>query len=267
MACFGFAIMENMKIILSNDDGIIAPGLLALAKELSSISEVTILAPERERSAISRAITLREPIILKKREILEGVKAYAASGTPADCMKVALLSFCDQPDVVIIGLNPGSNLSTDIVYSGTVAAACEASMLGTPGIAVSMDDSEDGSFNFETGARAARELVEKLDFSKAPEGIVLNINVPNAPWEDIKGWRLTKLGKTKFHERYIHRVDPSGNDYFWINGVLLPDDDDPSSDYLSLKQNFISVTPLMGNFSLPLDEEKAREWLGALLEN
>ena len=259
--------MGNMKIILSNDDGIKAPGLLALAKELTSLAEVTILAPERERSAISHAITLREPIILKKCEILEGVKAFAASGTPADCMKVALLSFCDQPDVVIIGLNPGSNLSTDIVYSGTVAAASEASMLGVPALAMSMDDSPEGVFHFETGARAARELVEKLDFSKAPEGVVLNVNVPNVPWEEIKGWRLTSLGKTKFHERYIHRVDPSGNDYFWISGVLLPDDDDPSSDYLSLKHNFISLTPLMGNFALSVEEEKVREWLSVLFEN
>ena len=157
-----------MKIIISNDDGIKAPGLLTLAKELTSFAEVTVLAPERERSAISHAITLREPIILKKYEILEGVKAYAASGTPADCMKVALLSFCDLPDVALVGLNAGTNLSTDIVYSGTVAAASEACMLGVPALALSLDASEDGKFRFDTGARAAREIIEKLDFSKSP---------------------------------------------------------------------------------------------------
>ena len=255
-----------MKIILSNDDGIYAPGLLALARELAPLGEVTVLAPERQRSAISHAITLREPVILKKIELLEGVKAYAASGTPADCMKIALLSFCDPPDAVLIGLNPGSNLSTDVVYSGTVAAACEAGMLGAPALALSMDDSEDGNFNFETGARAGRELLEKLDLSKAPAGVVLNVNVPNVPWENIKGFRLTKLGKTKFHERYIHRVDPSGNDYFWINGVLLPDDDEPDSDYLSLKDDYISVTPLSAAYGFPLTAEETKEWLKPLFE-
>ena len=127
-----------MKIILSNDDGIYCEGLLVLAETLASENEVTIIAPERERSAISHAITLREPIILKKKELLPNVKAYAATGTPADCMKIALLSFCDQPDCVLIGLNPGSNLSTDIIYSGTVAAASEANMLSVPAFAFSM---------------------------------------------------------------------------------------------------------------------------------
>ncbi|MBR5624718.1 5'/3'-nucleotidase SurE [bacterium] len=255
-----------MRIIITNDDGIKAPGLAALAAELVPFAEVTVLAPERERSAISHAITLREPIILKKQEMPGGVKAYAASGTPADCMKVALLSFCDMPDVALVGLNAGTNLSTDIVYSGTVAAASEACMLGVPALALSLDASEDGEFRFDTGARAAREIIEKLDFSKAPEGLFLNVNIPGVPWEEVKGYRLTKLGKTKFHERYIHRVDPSGNDYFWISGVLLPDDEDPASDYLSLKQNFISVTPIMGNFASPLKEEEAKEWLRGLFE-
>ena len=254
-----------MKIILSNDDGIYCEGLLVLAETLAGENEVTIIAPERERSAISHAITLREPIILKKKELLPNVKAYAATGTPADCMKIALLSFCDQPDCVLIGLNPGSNLSTDIIYSGTVAAASEANMLGVPAFAFSMDDSKDGKFCFETGAKAAKEMLSKIDLRSAPKGVILNVNVPNVPFEEIKGYKLTTLGKTKFHERYLHRTDPGGNDYFWISGVLLPDDEDPKSDYLTIKQNFISVTPLNSNFTSAPNVEEVKVWLKALI--
>jgi len=257
--------MFDMRIILSNDDGIDSPGLLSLAEILSENNEVTLIAPERERSAISHAITLREPVILKKRELFKNVRAFAATGTPADCIKIALLSFCDQPDCVLIGLNPGSNLSTDIVYSGTVAAASEASMLKCPAVAFSMDDSKDGSFHFETGAKVAAELLARLDLKGAPQGVFLNVNIPNIPYEEIKGCRLTHLGKTKFHERYLHRTDPAGNDYFWISGVLLPDDEDPSSDYLALKQGYISITPLFSNFTLSSPHEEARLWLKELL--
>ena len=254
-----------MKIILSNDDGIYCEGLLVLAETLAGENEVTIIAPERERSAISHAITLREPIILKKKELLPNVKAYAATGTPADCMKIALLSFCDQPDCVLIGLNPGSNLSTDIIYSGTVAAASEANMLSVPAFAFSMDDSKDGKFCFETGARAAKEMLSKIDLRSAPKGVILNVNVPNVPFEEIKGYKLTTLGKTKFHERYLHRTDPGGNDYFWISGVLLPDDEDPKSDYLTIKQNFISVTPLNSNFTSAPNVDEVKAWLKDLI--
>ena len=254
-----------MKIILSNDDGIHSEGLLALAETLAAENEVTIIAPERERSAISHAITLREPIILKKKDLLPNVKAYAASGTPADCMKIALLSFCDQPDCVAIGLNPGSNLSTDIIYSGTVAAASEANMLNVPAFAFSMDDSKDGKFHFETGARAANDMLSRIDLKSAPKGVILNVNIPNVPYEEINGYKLTTLGKTKFHERYLHRTDPGGNDYFWISGVLLPDDEDPKSDYLTIKRNFISITPLNSNFTSAPDIEEVKEWLKDLI--
>lgn len=254
-----------MKIILSNDDGIYCEGLLVLAETLAGENEVTIIAPERERSAISHAITLREPIILKKKELLPNVKAYAATGTPADCMKIALLSFCDQPDCVLIGLNPGSNLSTDIIYSGTVAAASEANMLSVPAFAFSMDDSKDGKFCFETGAKAAKEMLSKIDLRSAPKGVILNVNVPNVPFEEIRGYKLTTLGKTKFHERYLHRTDPGGNDYFWISGVLLPDDEDPKSDYLTIKQNFISVTPLNSNFTSAPNVDEVKAWLKDLI--
>ena len=254
-----------MKIILSNDDGIYCEGLLVLAETLAGENEVTIIAPERERSAISHAITLREPIILNKKELLPNVKAYAATGTPADCMKIALLSFCDQPDCVLIGLNPGSNLSTDIIYSGTVAAASEANMLSVPAFAFSMDDSKDGKFCFETGAKAAKEMLSKIDLRSAPKGVILNVNIPNVPFEEIRGYKLTTLGKTKFHERYLHRTDPGGNDYFWISGVLLPDDEDPKSDYLTIKQNFISVTPLNSNFTSAPNVEEVKVWLKDLI--
>lgn len=254
-----------MKIILSNDDGIYCEGLLVLAETLAGENEVTIIAPERERSAISHAITLREPIILKKKELLPNVKAYAATGTPADCMKIALLSFCDQPDCVLIGLNPGSNLSTDIIYSGTVAAASEANMLSVPAFAFSMDDSKDGKFCFETGAKAAKEMLSKIDLRSAPKGVILNVNIPNVPFEEIRGYKLTTLGKTKFHERYLHRTDPGGNDYFWISGVLLPDDEDPKSDYLTIKQNFISVTPLNSNFTSAPNVDEVKVWLKDLI--
>ena len=256
-----------MRLVLTNDDGIAAPGLLALSEALIEFGKIDIIAPEHERSATSHSLSLREPVILRKVQGIfpKGVTANAATGTPADCMKIALLSYCSPPDVVVCGINPGSNVSTDIIYSGTVAAAFEAALLGIPALAISLNDAKDGVYHFETAAAVAKKLIEKINFQALPKETVLNVNVPNVPLSEIKGYRATHLGQTKFHERYIRRTDPRGNDYFWINGVMLPGDDDENSDYLALTENFISLTPLHCDLTNREAAQKSDTWLKGLM--
>lgn len=263
-----------MKLILTNDDGIAAPGLQALCRSLLELNPetVAVLAPESERSASSHHLTLNEPVILRKKAGLfpPGVEAYGASGTPVDCMKIALLSFCDQPDMVVAGINPGANYSTDIIYSGTVAAAFEAALLGVPAMAVSLAEPIDGDgeveWQFETGAAVAAELLLQTDWQAIPRGTILNVNVPNIPRGELKGYRATKLGRTNFHERYLRRKDPRGNDYFWLNGVMLKGDEDEDSDYIAVSEGFVSVTPLQCDLTDRGTLDAAKGWLGGLLK-
>jgi 5'-nucleotidase len=233
-----------MRILLTNDDGIDAPGLAVLAEALRPHAELMIVAPATEQSAVGHAITIHDPLKVRERYHGSELFGYAVHGTPADCVKLALCSLMPQhPDLIMSGINNGANLSTDIIYSGTVSAATEGTLLGIPSLAVSIN-SFDRRAQFATAARAALQLLGVVPHLQLPTGTLLNVNVPDLPWAQLKGWKLTVQGRTKYVENYERRVDPRGNAYFWIAGTIVETDENPDADYRAVKNGFISLTPL-----------------------
>lgn len=233
-----------MKVLLSNDDGIHAPGLHTLACAMKEVADVTIVAPEREQSAVGHAITIYDPLKVKEHYENDVFFGYAVSGTPADCVKLALNALMpEHPDLLISGINQGPNLGTDIIYSGTVSAATEGMFLGIPSIALSIN-SFSRTAHFETAARVIRDLYEELPELSLPDAVLLNINVPDVPYEEIKGWKMTHQGSTRYIEEYVKRHDPHGNVYYWVNGTICESPEDMSADYFAVKHKYVSVTPL-----------------------
>ena len=234
----------TMKILLCNDDGIEARGLNILANALSQRADVFIVAPDSERSAVGHAITINDPLKVKEQYHDSILFGYAVSGTPADCVKLALCSLMKhKPDLIVSGINQGANLGTDIIYSGTVSAATEGTLLGIPSIAVSVN-SYDRNAYFDTAALIVSELIDVLPSFHLPSGTLLNVNVPNLSRSDIKGFKITSQGKSKYVENYVQRIDPRGNAYYWINGSLAEIDEEPHADYLAIKNQFVSITPI-----------------------
>ena len=207
-----------MKILLTNDDGINAPGILALAKRISQIAEVTIVAPDRERSATAHAITMHKPLRTERTALSDcDATAWTVNGTPSDCVKLAVEAILDtHPDMVISGINRGYNLGSDVIYSGTVSAAIEASLLGVPALALSAASGEQSCFDF--AARFAGNLCEQTKMQKFPKDILLNINVPCIMENDYKGVFVTHLGVRKYENTFEKRQDPRGKSYYWMAG-------------------------------------------------
>ena len=233
-----------MRILLCNDDGIEAPGLRTLADALRPRAELFIAAPATEQSAVGHAITIHDPLKAIERYHGNELFGYAVTGTPADCVKLALCSLMPaKPDLLISGINQGANLGTDIIYSGTVSAATEGTMLGVPSIAVSVNSYE-RTARFDTAAEIVCELLDKVMLFRLPTGTMLNVNVPNVARESVVGYKLTSQGHTKYVEEYVKRTDPRGHAYYWIAGELVEMDDDDSTDYLAVKNGFVSITPL-----------------------
>jgi 5'-nucleotidase len=237
-----------MIILVSNDDGIHAEGLIALEKSVDPLGEVYTVAPEREQTSMSHALTLHRP--LRVREV--AAKRLAIDGTPTDCVKLALTGLLPvRPNLVISGINKGPNLGDDIIYSGTVSAALEAALLGIPAIAVSLVTFE--NLKFDAAAEFIAALVQRLKDSGLPPQMLLNINVPALPKENIKGWRFTRQGKRHYSENIVERVDPRGKKYYWIGGDDLGFDQDDGTDCMAVHEGYISVTPLqvdMTNYKL-----------------
>jgi 5'-nucleotidase len=233
-----------MEILISNDDGIDAPGLRALVDALRERAAVYVVAPHTEQSAVGHAITIHNPVKVAVREYQGAQLGYAVYGTPADCVKLALNSLLPrQPELIVSGINQGANMGTDIIYSGTVSAATEGTLLGIPSIAVSVDCYQPDA-HFDTAAAVVVELLDHLREFVVPSGTLLNINVPNVPFSELQGWRLTSQGKTKYVENYLQRRDPRGNAYFWIDGELIEQEEVEHADYRAVKQGYVSVTPI-----------------------
>lgn len=234
-----------MKILVSNDDGINAPGIHSLVFALEKVADVFVVAPDKEQSATGHAITIHDPLKVTKKYIDDKFFGFAVNGTPADCVKLALCSLMvdNQPDLIVSGVNQGANLGTDIIYSGTVSAATEGTLLGIPAIAISVDSfSRDAKFS--VAADAVLDIIEKLNEFNLPEGTLLNVNVPNTERNKIKGWKLTYQGKTKYVEKYVERIDPRGNSYYWIDGELVEREDEIDADFRAVKEGYISITPI-----------------------
>jgi 5'-nucleotidase len=235
----------EMNILLANDDGINAPGLITLARALTQLGNLYISAPDSERSAASNSITLAVPLRARKVDFpVHNTIAYAVSGTPADCVKIALSTlFKDKIDLVVSGINKGSNMCVDIFYSGTVAAAFEGAFKNILSVAVSLnsyDINEDYSPASEWAIKCIRTLI-KSDVSKDK---VYNINVPAIPAEEIKGLKITRSGTVDYFEKYEQRLDPNGHSYYWINGSPKVIDNDENTDVVAVKNGYVSLTPL-----------------------
>lgn len=228
-----------MKILVSNDDGYLATGINALAQALSEIAEVIVFAPDRNHSGASNSLTLHAP--LRVHKVREG--RYFVNGTPSDCVHLALSGLLDEdPDIVVSGVNHGANLGDDVIYSGTVAAAMEGRFLGLPAIAVSLVGRH--ASHFDTGARVAADLVRKLQQDPLAKDIILNVNVPDLPYEQLNGFESTRLGFRHRSEPLVPMEDPQGNRIYWIGPAGDGQDAGPGTDFDAIERGAVAVTPL-----------------------
>ncbi len=246
-----------MRILISNDDGVLAPGIRALANELSKVSDIEVMAPDRNRSGASNSLTLSRP--LRVRQLESG--HYSVEGTPTDCVHLALTGFLDKTvDMVVSGINDGANLGDDILYSGTVAAAMEGRYLGIPAIAVSMVG--ETIQHYETAAIIARQLVLQLQKSPLPLKTILNVNVPDLPLDKIKGIEVTRLGTRHSAEPIVKEYDPRGHAIYWVGPSGPEADAGPGTDFFAVSQGFVSITPLQ----LDLTHYKAFEQISTWMD-
>jgi 5'-nucleotidase len=263
-----------MKLLISNDDGVFALGIQTLANTLAEAGhQVTVVCPDRERSATGHGLTLHDPIRAQRVESLfhTAIKAWACSGTPSDCVKLALGALLDTPpDLVLSGINHGSNLGTDVLYSGTVSAAMEGVIEGIPGIAFSL--ASFSSREFRPAAQFAQTLVDQLAQQPLPRPMLLNVNVPPVPTDEIAGVKVTRQGVRRYVDLFEQRIDPRGKTYYWLAGELLEDIDEPETDFplpeairaadgaldwinktpadvSAIRQNYITITPLQYNLT------------------
>jgi 5'-nucleotidase len=232
-----------LKILISNDDGIDSPGIAALAKEMKKIGDVTVIAPRTEQSAVGHAITMKIPLRITEYYKNGDFFGYAIDGTPADCLKIGIRNILKtRPDIVLSGINNGSNTAINIIYSGTVSAAREAAIMDLPAIAISQTSHDAKDFSYS--ARIASELTKQVLKRGLPNGTLLNVNVPNLPAEEIAGILVTKQGKSKWDDVYEERIDPYGKKYYWLTGSLMETDDKLETDQFAIKNNFVSITPV-----------------------
>ncbi|MCE0723439.1 MULTISPECIES: 5'/3'-nucleotidase SurE [Legionella] len=228
-----------MRVLISNDDGVFAPGINRLAKELSTFVDIEVVAPDRNRSGSSNSLTLSRP--LKAKKLDNGY--YSVEGTPTDCVHLAVTGFLDtQFDMVVSGINDGANLGDDILYSGTVAAAMEGRYLGLPALAFSMVG--DNIQHYDTAAIIAKHLVMKLGTHRLPSQTIFNINVPDMPLDKIKGLQVTRLGTRHGAEAVVKDKDPRGRPIYWIGLPGAEADAGPGTDFYAISEGYVSITPL-----------------------
>ena len=226
-------------ILVTNDDGVYSPGIQILAKRLKELDEVVIVAPDRERSAAGHSMTLHRPLLIE--QVKEGI--YSVNGTPTDCVNIAVKGLLSGvPRLVVSGINKGPNLGDDVTYSGTVAGAIEARILGIPSFAVSLSARSD--FLFTTGADVSVQVARMILEKGMSNGTLLNVNVPNVETAEIRGTAITRLGKRIYHQMTVERVDPRGKKYYWIGGGEPEWEREEGTDFDAVGKNLVSITPL-----------------------
>ena len=247
-----------MRILISNDDGYFAPGLACLAQHLSAIADVVVVAPERDRSGASNSLTLNRPLNLRKA----ASGFYYVDGTPTDCVHLAVTGMLDtQPDLVVSGINSGANMGDDTIYSGTVAAATEGFLLGIPAIAISMIGHE--LKHYETAAQVAVELVQRFKTEKHSQPWLLNVNVPDVPYEQLQGMEVTRLGKRHKAEPVVKSSNPHGQPVYWVGAAGKAQDAGEGTDFFAASQNRVSITPLQIDLTQYSQLDAVRSWLVA----
>ncbi|MFT4059945.1 MAG: 5'/3'-nucleotidase SurE [Legionella sp.] len=248
-----------MRVLISNDDGVHAPGINILAKELATIVDIEVMAPDRNRSGASNSLSLTRPLKITQLEN----KYYSVEGTPTDCVHLALTGFLNPVfDMVVSGINDGANLGDDILYSGTVAAAMEGRYLGLPAIAISM--AGDNIQHYKTGALIAKQLVMQLSTHSLPSQTILNVNVPDLPIDQIKGLQVTRLGTRHGAEPIVKDHDPRGRLIYWIGLPGQAADAGPGTDFCAINEGYVSITPLhldMTNYKM---FEQLSSWLNGV---
>lgn len=228
-----------MKILISNDDGVHAPGLTYLANALEKLADITVVAPDRNRSGVSNSLTLEHPL----RVVTVPNGYFSVNGTPTDCVHLAITGLLkEMPDMVVSGINEGSNLSDDVLYSGTVAAATEGRFLGLPSIAISLSGPR--CEHYQTAAQVAKILVERLRQQPLTSDTILNVNVPDLPFSELKGIQVTRLGTRHIAEPTIKAVDPRGRKIYWVGPPGLEQDAGPGTDFYAVNTGYVSVTPI-----------------------
>jgi len=233
-----------MHILVSNDDGLDAPGISLLSERLAQqCDRVTVVAPDRDRSGASNSLTLDRPIRVEKQRD----RVFKVYGTLTDCVHIAITGLLgDEPDMVVSGINAGGNLGDDVLYSGTVAAAMEGRFLGLPAMAVSLvyASDADAPTHYETAARAAHILMDRLQRRPLPADTILNVNVPDVPWQDVRGFESTRLGHRHRSEDVIRVEDPRRRPFFWIGPAGSEQDNGPGTDFHAIRNRYVSVTPI-----------------------
>ncbi|WKZ46030.1 MAG: 5'/3'-nucleotidase SurE [Anaerolineales bacterium] len=236
-----------MHILVTNDDGVTAPGLLALAQEIRKLGKVTVFAPDKNWSASGHVKTLDRPLRVRETLLSDGTPAFTSDGAPSDCVALPLLGFLKEKiDLVISGINPHGNLGHDITYSGTVTAALEAVITGVKGIAVSLEspDGHVGALDYSTAAIVARRVAEKVIANGLPEGVVMNVNVPYLKEDELKGYLITRQGLRVYRDALDSRLDPRGKPYYWIGGDAPTGVAEDGTDFGALAGGYVSITPL-----------------------
>ncbi len=245
-----------MRILLSNDDGYLAPGLAAMADALKTLGDVVVVAPDRNRSGASNSLTLDRPLHLRRA----GNDFYYVNGTPTDCVHLAVTGFLEhQPDIVVSGINLGANMGDDTIYSGTVAAATEGYLLGLPSIAISL-----ASFagrHFDTAAGIARDYVERFIRNPFPEPVLLNINVPDVPHELLRGTRVTRLGRRHKAEPAVKSISPRNETVYWVGAAGLAADAGEGTDFHAVENGWVSVTPLQIDLTHTAQMAAVSDWV------
>ncbi len=235
--------LTSVQILLTNDDGIHAPGLAAVERELSALGDVCVVAPAREQSGASHSITFLSPLICQ--EVFEGSRrrGWAVEGSPADCVKIGVFEFCPRrPDLIVSGINGGLNAGINVLYSGTVAAAIEGAFFDITSIAVSLEF--DPHAQFDKAARLTREIIERILQNKSATSQLYNLNIPTSALDGVPHVKVVPMGVERYGEQFIKRRDPRGRDYYWATGGPPPQPSGRETDLTALKKGFVTLTPL-----------------------
>lgn len=245
-----------MRILLSNDDGYFAPGLIALAEALSDLGDVVVVAPEQNRSGASNSLTLDRPLSLKRAP----GGFYFVNGTPTDCVHLAVTGMLEMmPDIIVSGINLGANMGDDTIYSGTVAAATEGYLLGIPSIAISLTSFE--GKNFASAGRVARELVERHMRQPLREPVLLNVNIPDIPYSELNGFEVTRLGRRHKAEPVVKTISPRNETLYWIGAAGAAADAGPGTDFNAVERGFVSITPLQIDLTHSVQVPSIIQWM------
>jgi 5'-nucleotidase len=255
---------SNMRVLVSNDDGVDAPGIRVLAERLGAVGKVTVVAPDRDRSGASNSLTLDAPL----RVVPMGNDFYRVAGTPTDCVHLALAGLLkEEPDIVVSGINNSANLGDDVIYSGTVSAAMEGRFLGLPAIAVSLVTVDHKGEHYDSAAQAVLLLMQRLLVDPLPADTILNVNVPDLPWAEIAGFEVTRLGRRCRSAPSIEQTDPRGRPIWWIGPAGAADDAGPGTDFDAVHRGYVSVTPIHVDLTRFQALDKVSHWMQALSEN